>query len=117
MWEQAKLFVAMGEFCAKESWSFAPCHEFWVTLLYSALAIGALVMVLLWFARRWRIRAMRRATKALTREYLEAQRRVADELTMRQLRWKGDDIVAPEKDQAHITAEIRAALQSRKLNA
>ena len=47
--------------------------------------------------KRWRFRKMRRESLQLTHEYLESQRRVAVEETMRRFAWKGDGIVAPEK--------------------
>ena len=72
--------------------------------------------ILLFAVKRWRIRVMRHESLRLTREYLESQKPVADEETMRRFAWKGDAIVAPEKDQAQRTAQIREALQSRKIN-
>ncbi len=116
MWERIKIYFAMGETCVKEAWSFAPCREFWALSAFVAVSVVMTVVMLVLFARRWRIHAMRRATKKLTLEYLESQQQVADDMTMQRVKWKGDNIIAPEQDQAHMTADIREALRTRKLN-
>lgn len=72
--------------------------------------------ILVFAARRWRIHVMRRESKKLMQQHIEEQNRIADDATMRQFRWMGDVLAAPEKDQAELTAEIRDALRSRKLN-
>ena len=106
----------MGEYCVNAPWAYAPCREFWWFCI-GALAATLVAFAVLFFAiKRWRIRKMRRESLRLTREYLESQKRVADEETMRRFAWKGDGIVAPEKDQAQLTAQIRDALRSRKIN-
>jgi hypothetical protein len=116
MWEKIKIFFAMGETCVGEAWSFATCREFWALSAFVAVSVVMAVLMLILFTRRWRLNAMRRATKKLTLEYLESQKQVADDMTMQRLKWKGDSLVAPEQDQAHLTADIRDALRSRKLN-
>ncbi len=116
MLDRIKLTYAMGEYCVNAPWSYAPCREFW-GLGLGGLATAIIAMAILVFAvKRWRIHGMRRESRRLMQEYLESQKRVADEETMRRVAWKGDGIVVPEVDQAQLTAEIREALRSRKIN-
>ena len=116
MWEQIKLFLAMGEHCVKEGVAHAPCRDyFWLAGLAAVIAI-VVVGVLAVALRQWRLRSMRRASKELTLEYLDAQRRVANEMTMERVKWKGDATVATGKEQSEVAMEIREALQTRKIN-
>jgi hypothetical protein len=116
MLNRIKLTYAMGEYCINAPWSYAPCREFWWLAIGAFAATLVTISILVFAEKRWRIHVMRRESQRLTREYLESQKRVADEETMRRFAWKGDGIVAPDKDQGQLTAEIRDALRSRKIN-
>ena len=106
----------MGEYCAGAPWSYAPCRTFWLFAACALMAALISLAILVFAARRWRIHVMRRESKKLMQQHIEEQNRIADDATMRQFRWMGDVLAAPEKDQAELTAEIRDALRSRKLN-
>ncbi len=114
MWEKTKIFIAIGKSCVGEPWSKAPCREVWISLSVTALIFVLAGITLLLAVRRWRVLAMRRATRRLTQEYLDEQQRVADDFTMQQFKWKGENTDASAKDTSVITGEIREALKDRQ---
>ena len=100
-WEQLKRFGIYAQYCAEQDMSAPACRDFWSWTLIAVIAIGLLITFIC-FKRiiKDQIAYYRH------RKHLEARAIVADEETMAQHKWIGDDhdVALSQED---LAAEIR----------
>ncbi len=113
MIEKAKSFVAMAQNCAAASVGSPVCDRFWSMTGVVAATIIAIILVTT-LAMFLRSKARSRKAIALWEADMRREDEVAPELRIQHASWKGDAVA--ELDEKAMAAQIKQALQNRKIN-
>jgi flagellar biosynthesis/type III secretory pathway M-ring protein FliF/YscJ len=108
-WESLKRLGIYADYCARENIGAPACHDFWMFTVVLALGISLLILFVLVRGRLLEYRKNRERELQLA----EAAR-VADEKTMNQHKWVGDEVADVQRPHSELVAEIQAALRSRQ---
>ena len=107
-WEQFKGLLVYIGFCIDHPVQTLVCHDFWLWNVYVAFGLGLLLAVMIGKKLLKEQMEFRR-----NRNRLEARKIVADEETIKQARWKGEDAADVELSQEELAAKMREAINAR----
>lgn len=109
-WVKIQQYFNWAEYCVRHDifeWSLN-CREFWK---WSAYVVAALAFVILVSRVRWALRKRLAIKRIRARE--EARIRVADEETMKQAKWRGEELPAAELPLELLSRRIRQSMDMR----
>ena len=107
-WEQFKGLLVYAQYCADNEIQTPVCRDFWTWTIYASLGLGLLIAVILGkkiFKEQLELYR--------NKKRLEARKIVADEETMDQARWKGEEAADVELSQEQLAERMREAMKVR----
>ena len=105
-----KLFeqwYAYFSFCIDSPLNVPACRTFWIWVMFASFTVGALITI----GIGWKIISYKLKLRAALRAQM-LRDAIADDETMEQHRWVGDQVNAQDDRNAEV--RIRAALAARK---
>ena len=107
-WEQFKKLLVYAQYCADNEIQTPVCHDFWMSTIYVSLGLGLIIAAILGkkiFKEQLELYR--------NRKRLEARGIVADEETMDQAKWKGEDAADVDLSQEELAERMREAMKVR----
>ena len=111
-WEFVKRLFVYAQYCVESELRTPVCRDFWTWSLIASFAVAALIAFLVGkTVFREQLEFYR------NRKRLEARKIVADEETMEEAKWKGEDAVDVELTHEELAAKMRESLNARAASA
>ena len=107
-WQELKKLFAYIQYCTGADIQTLVCRDFWLWSVYAAAGVGLLIaLVIIKTVFREQLEFFR------NRKRLAARQVVADEETMNEAKWKGDDDVDTNLSQEELAERMREAMKVR----
>jgi hypothetical protein len=107
-WQEVKKLFAYIQYCAEADMQTPVCRDLWLWSVCLAVGVGLVIaFVIAKTVFRGQLEFFR------NRKRLAARQIVADEETMNEAKWKGDDDANTELSQEQLAARMRDAMKVR----